>query len=189
MQNNATQSILTASLSQRARILTLAIDASFIHGAVVINRTGAICAASNFRIPLKASSTPADVLRALGNTRSSFAATLCSTIRSHRRFLIVAFSARIAIWIVGWAVADGTSSLDTTQGMSSTTGICAWVYGGWCSAEAASDWVSDTSRCASAGEATDIVRANSVGTARVAQTFVDILFAFDLSVAKVTWRA
>lgn len=42
VQDDATEGVLAASLAQRARILTLAIDASLIHGAVVVNGTGAI---------------------------------------------------------------------------------------------------------------------------------------------------
>lgn len=99
------------------------------------------------------------------------------------------FNTRVSRWIAGWTVADRAVAFDAARGIGSTSGIGARIDGRWSGAEASLDRVSDTSRLASTGETANIVRANGVGSARIAQTFVNIQFTVDLRVTIVTWRA
>lgn len=126
--------------------MTLPIDASLIHRAVVVNRAGAICAATDIRVSLETSLTTTDVKSAFSNTRSSFSATFCPAIRSHRRFFKSTFDAGISRWIIGWTEADGTVSFDSALGVKSTAGIGARIDRGRCCAKAAPDGIANASR-------------------------------------------
>ena len=75
------------------------------------------------------------------------------------------------------------------MGVGSATGIGARIDRGRSGTEAALDRIAHAPWGASAGEAAHAVRTDGVGSARIAQTFVDILFAFHLSVSIVTRRA
>ena len=74
----------------------------------------------------------------------------------------LAFDTWVSRWVARWTIADWSGVFDSASGIGATSGIGTRVDGRWCGTKTSLNRITHTARLTSAGEAANIVRADSV---------------------------